>query len=61
MIFAIVILIIISYFVFVDAKKRGMKAGFWSGFTIFILILALPIYFIVRKPKISGTEKSVET
>ena len=58
MIFSIIILIIISYFIFNDAKSRGMKARFWSGFTFFASILAIPIYFIIRKPKIIVNDKS---
>jgi hypothetical protein len=35
-----------------DASKRGMRA-FWWGFGVFMLmIIFLPLYFILRKPKI---------
>jgi len=35
-----------------DAKKRGMNATGWGLFVFFLLIIGLPAYFIVRKPKI---------
>lgn len=34
-----------------DAAERNMNAWGWGIFTFFILILAVPIYLMVRDPK----------
>jgi hypothetical protein len=38
-----------------DAKSRGMDALPWGIFVFLILIVGLPVYFIVRKPKLPKT------
>ena len=51
MLIAIVIALIIGILVGRDASKRGMNAFGW-GFGVFaFMIVFLPLYFIVRKPK----------
>ena len=34
-----------------DARKRGMCAAGWGLFTMVALIIALPVYAIVRQPE----------
>ncbi|RWM48365.1 MAG: hypothetical protein EOR78_29400 [Mesorhizobium sp.] len=34
-----------------DANSRGMNGRFWGISTILVMIVALPIYLIVRKPR----------
>ena len=42
----------IAFFVYKDAQSRGMSGIGWGIFTFLLCIVALPVYFIVRKPKI---------
>lgn len=53
-----VIGLIIAFFVALaigaDAKARGMSGLGWGVFTFFICIVAIPIYLIVRKPRIDS-------
>jgi hypothetical protein len=41
-----------SFWVYKDAKSREMNATVWSIFVLLLLIIGLPLYFIVRKPKV---------
>ena len=59
-IIAILILMPISYWVYTDAQSRGMNATAWTVFVILILIVGLPTYFILRKPKIKTDEEDME-
>jgi hypothetical protein len=44
-----------------DASKRGMNA-FWWGFGVFmLLIIFLPLYFILRKPKTTPPQEDKTT
>ena len=43
---------IVAFFVADDASKRGMNAWGWAFGVFCLLIIVLPIYFIVRKPKL---------
>ena len=56
----LIIAAVIAYFVGKDAKARGMNAWGWGIFVFLILIIALPIYFIVRKPKLEQKEEIIE-
>ncbi len=50
--FGMLIALVIAIAVGNDASKRGMN-GFGWGFGVFaLLIIFLPLYFIVRKPKL---------
>ncbi|MFH2143754.1 MAG: hypothetical protein ABIJ97_15120 [Bacteroidota bacterium] len=40
-----------------DAKSRGMNEWVWGIFTFLVLIIAVPVYFIVRKPKVEKKEQ----
>jgi hypothetical protein len=42
----------VAFFVVKDASKRGMNAWVWGVGVFCLLIIVLPIYFIVRKPKL---------
>lgn len=44
--------LIVAIFVGQDASKRGMNPWGWGIGVFFMLIIFLPIYLIVRKPKI---------
>lgn len=46
----------VSFWVFKDAKSRGMNAGLWAAFVFLVLLIALPFYFISRKPKLEDEE-----
>ncbi|MBL7111520.1 MAG: hypothetical protein ISS19_06225 [Bacteroidales bacterium] len=48
----ILIALLVGILVGQDAKKRGMSPWAWGIFVFLILIIGLPVYFIVRKPKI---------
>ncbi|BAB54567.1 hypothetical protein MesoLj131b_70800 (plasmid) [Mesorhizobium sp. 131-2-5] len=37
-----------------DANSRGMNGRFWGISTILVMIVALPIYLIVRKPRLKA-------
>lgn len=43
--------IIVAGFVAVDAHKRGMNSGAWFAGMLLMACVALPMYFIQRKPK----------
>ena len=47
----VLIAILVAVLVYQDAKSRGMNAMLWAILVFLFLIIALPIYFIVRKPK----------
>ena len=59
-IIAMLILLPISYEVFKDARSRGMNAAAWAIFVFLMLIIGLPAYFIMRKPKIEEAEEDQE-
>jgi hypothetical protein len=35
-----------------DAKSRGMNGLGWGIFTFLVCIVAIPIYLVVRKPRV---------
>lgn len=43
-----------AYWVHTDATTRGMNPWGWSIFTFLLLIIGLPAYLLMRKPKIEG-------
>ena len=49
----VLVALAVSYFVHQDAKARGMNAILWAILVFLILIIALPVYLIIRKPKIA--------
>jgi MFS family permease len=50
----VVIAAVIGIFVGKDASERGMNGWLWGIFTFLLCIIALPVYLIVRKPKVGG-------
>ena len=51
-VFGLSIAIAVGIIVGIDANKRGMNAFGWGFFVAMIMIVGLPWYLIVRKPKI---------
>jgi len=49
----LIILLIPAIAVGKDAEKRGMNGWGWGIGVFFLLIVLLPLYFILRKPKIT--------
>lgn len=39
-----------------DAISRGMNGVAWGLFVAFLLIIGLPAYFILRKPKLENKQ-----
>ncbi len=52
----LIVWLYVSFWVFKDAKSRGMNAGLWAAFVFLVLVIALPFYFISRKPKLKEDE-----
>ena len=38
-----------------DAKSRGMNPLGWGLFTFVVLIVAIPVYLVVRKPRMEAS------
>jgi len=51
--FGLVIAVIIGVLIGKDATARGMSGISWGIFSFLICIVAVPIYLIVRKPRIA--------
>ena len=43
---------LVAFFVFKDAQKRNMNAGLWALGVFALMIVMLPLYLILRKPKV---------
>jgi hypothetical protein len=43
-----------AWFVYTDAKTRGMNAGGWAAGAFLLCIVFLPLYLIMRKPVLTG-------
>ncbi len=48
----LVIAVVIAVLIGKDASSRGMSGLGWGIFTFFICIIAVPIYLVVRKPRL---------
>jgi MFS family permease len=48
----ILIALVVAILVGQDAEKRGMNAWAWGIGVFLVLIVFLPLYFILRKPKL---------
>jgi hypothetical protein len=48
----ILIVLVVAILIGNDASKRGMNAWGWGIGVFLLLIIFLPLYFIMRKPKI---------
>ncbi len=51
-----IIALIVAIVIGQDAKKRGMNAWGWGIGVFLILIIFLPLYFILRKPKLEEAQ-----
>lgn len=45
----------VAYWVFLDARARNMQAPLWALGVFAIMIVMLPLYFILRKPKLEDS------
>jgi MFS family permease len=52
----IIIALTIAILIGQDASKRGMNAWGWGIGVFLLLIIFLPLYFILRKPKLETKE-----
>ena len=43
-----------------DAKSRGMSGFGWGIFTFLMAIVAVPLYLIVRKPRLAERNGNVQ-
>jgi hypothetical protein len=48
----LVVALIVAILIAKDASARGMSGFGWGVFTFLICIVAVPVYLIVRKPRI---------
>ena len=48
----LIIAVVIGIIIGMDAQSRGMSGVGWGIFTALICIVAVPIYLIVRKPRV---------
>lgn len=48
----VLIALVVAILVGQDATKRGMNAWAWGIGVFLVLIVFLPLYFILRKPKL---------
>ncbi|WP_312511365.1 hypothetical protein [Massilia sp.] len=53
MLFGLVIAAIVGVLIGKDATSRGMSGIGWGLFSFLICIVAVPIYLVVRKPRIA--------
>ncbi len=54
-IIGLIIAAAIAFWVYKDAESRGMSGIGWALFTFLLCIIALPVYLIVRKPKVDAS------
>ena len=50
--FGLVIAVIIGILIGKDAAARGMSGAGWGIFSFALCIVAVPIYLVVRKPRL---------
>lgn len=50
--FGLIVAFIVAVLIARDAASRGMSGLAWGLFTFLICIVAVPVYLIVRKPRI---------
>ena len=53
-VFGLIIVFCVALAIGADAKARGMSGLGWGVFTFLICFVAIPIYLIVRKPRIDS-------
>ena len=47
---------VIAVLIAKDAKSRGMSGVGWGIFTFLLCIVAVPIYLVVRKPRLGENQ-----
>jgi hypothetical protein len=52
--FGLAIAVVIGVLIGKDAASRGMSGVGWGLFSALICIVAVPIYLVVRKPRLDG-------
>jgi hypothetical protein len=50
-IIGLIVAIIVGVLIGKDASSRGMSGFGWGIFTFLLMIIAVPIYLVVRKPR----------
>jgi len=53
MVFGLVIAAIVGVLIGKDAGERGMSSIGWGLFSFLLCIVAVPIYLVVRKPRVA--------
>ena len=53
-IIGVIIALVIAVLVAQDANARGMNGALWGVFTFLLCIVAIPVYLVVRKPRLGG-------
>lgn len=53
--FAFAFVAVVTIAVGIDASHRGMHAGAWAAGVFLLLIVFLPLYLIVRKPRVPAS------
>ena len=53
LLFGLVVLIISGILIGHDANSRGMNGWGWGIFTFLVLFVAVPVYHVVRKPRLT--------
>ncbi|MDC0431798.1 autophagy-related protein 27 [Paracoccaceae bacterium] len=48
----LIVAAVIGFIIAGDANSRGMNGIGWGLFTFLVCIVAIPIYLIVRKPRL---------
>ncbi len=51
-ILGLIVALIVAILIGKDASDRGMSGFGWGLFTFLLCIVAIPIYLIVRKPRV---------
>ena len=52
LVFGLIIAAVVGVLIGKDASARGMNGAGWGIFTFLLCIVAVPIYLIVRKPRL---------
>jgi len=52
LIFGLAIAAVIGFLIGKDAESRGMSGAGWGFFSFLLCIIAVPIYLVVRKPRL---------
>lgn len=51
-VFGLAVAVVVGVIIGKDASARGMNGAGWGIFTFLICIVAVPIYLIVRRPRL---------